>query len=467
MGKTTGRRAQIIGLSIAAAAALLGCAPPDDKPPILGGGGSQSDAGTSILEAPPLPTDDGSSATLACTGEGPVVLDAALPLTDYGRVYMAAFRNVPGVGSPTFAVVNHRQSDGRMHAQIYAFDAAAPTKVTKGPSLAAQVVDLKLDGASFVLLAIDGNSSLHALRFAAAPASSFGAGTAPVDTALGPIAACDLLTGTLHVNAPNDYLAAVSGTACGTGKAWLGVSRSGKTVKSIAVHEELMPSNPQYPLDAMIMLNDAIVVNGSEFSVFAGPNYKGFTALGGMSTLVYPLDLGTFSEGTPRKLAIGTPNDMLWPIAFAKGPNVAVKAVTPANGTPVPPVYIASGSTAASAVAGQGLAQQTFASTPFASVDDALMWNVTANWWGDQLLATSVRLGTPSARGANLYWWRANGTLRAGTSAANALGKTTAFKSVAASFKNPLAPSASLWLTGLFPGASGTGTVVTYDVTCK
>jgi hypothetical protein len=142
MGKTTGRRAQIIGLSTAAAAALLGCAPPDDKPPILGGGGSQSDAGTSILEAPPLPSDDGSSATLTCSGEGPILLDPALPLTDYGRVYMAAFRNVPSVGSPTFAVVNHRQSDGRMHAQIYAFDAAAPTKVTKGPSLAAQVVDL-------------------------------------------------------------------------------------------------------------------------------------------------------------------------------------------------------------------------------------------------------------------------------------------------------------------------------------
>ena len=457
--------ARILGFSCAAAA-LLGCAPPDDKPPIQGGGGAV-DAGASILEAPPLPTDDGSNATLGCTGEGPIVLDPALPLTDFGRTYMAAFRNVPAVGSPTFAVVNHRQADGRIHAQLYAFDAAAPTQVTKGPSLAAQVLDVKLDGAAFVLLTVDANGGLHALRYAAVPAASFGPATAPTDTSLGPVGACDLLTGTLHVNAPGDYLAAVSGTACGAGGPWLGVARTGKAVKGVAVHAELMPSNPNYPLDAMIMLNDAILVSGNEFWVLAGPNYKGFTALGGMSTLLYPIDLATLAEGTPRKMALGTANDMLWPIAFGKGPNVAVKAVTPANGTPVPPVYVSSGATAASALAGQGLAQQTFTATPFASVDDALMWNVTANWWGNELLATSVRLGTPNARGANLYWWRANGMLRAGTSAANAIGKTTAFKSVAATFKNPLAPSASLWMTGFFQGASGTGSVVVYDVTCK
>lgn len=455
-----------------------GCAEPIKTPILCSGSscGSASDAGPPddaalpispdaavslpADAAPPSPADGGVAPGGACNAVGPITLDSALPAIDYGRVFIA---EIPAVG--VFTVANHKEADGLVHAQIYQFAAAQPSSVTKVNNSAATALDLKVFGTTFVLLTIDASFVLHTLAYDATQVGQ--PGFAPVDTVIGASGACALVTGSLYGVAAADYMIAATGTACGLQVPWLGVGRTGKGVKAIAVHAELMPANPNYPLDAMILMSDSFYAKSpGEFLLMAGPNYLGFTALGGMSGYLYGIDAQQLTGATPVKVLLGTPNDLLSPLAIGKGPNLAVKAMTPTSGMPIPLAYVGPPSLATPVLSGQSAPQQTMVSTAFASVDAALMWNVSANWFADDLLATSVSLGAAGSTGANLYWWNAAGTVRGRAAGVTAIGKPTAFKAVAAAFKSAAAPNGHIWVAGSAANSASQGRVVVYDVTC-
>jgi hypothetical protein len=215
----------------------------------------------------------------------------------------------------------------------------------------------------------------------------------------------------------------------------------------------------------MLFMPESILPNGSGgFTLVGAPTYANFGSVGGTSAYVYTVNGTTLAVSTPVKVALAGTNDMLGAVALGPGPRFAVKAMTPAAGTPVPSFYVGNVSTSTSALAGTAAPQVGFAKTTFATLDDAPMWDVRGNWRGSELLVSSVSLGTANASGANVYWWNDQGTLRGRASGVTAIGKPRAFKSVSAAFKNPASPTANLWVGGSFPTNASQGTVVVFDV---